>query len=92
MHSRGRMTIRPPHPYNAGTEHVGFSPTRQTSRAPNAKKKRREVFGERVDRTVSCILLRMLRTTFGLIFVLFGMRKKTNAVTILLSRFCCHDS
>ena len=40
------MTIwdRPSHPYKAGTEHVGFSPTRQTSRAPSAK--RREVFGE----------------------------------------------
>ena len=27
---------RPSHPYNAGTEHVGFSPTRQTLPAPNA--------------------------------------------------------
>ena len=37
---------RPPQPYNAGTEHVGFSPTRQamTLLAPSAK--RREVFGE----------------------------------------------
>ena len=35
---------RPSHPYNAGTEHVGFSPTRQTLLAPSAK--RREVFGE----------------------------------------------
>ena len=25
---------RPSHPYNAGKEHVGFSPTRQTLRAP----------------------------------------------------------
>ena len=32
------------HPYFAGTEHVGFSATRQTSRAPSAK--RREVCGE----------------------------------------------
>ena len=39
MHSRG-----PLHPYNAGTEYVEFSSTRQTSRAPSAK--RREVFGE----------------------------------------------
>ena len=31
------------HPYNAGTEHVGFSPTRQTLLAPSAK--RREVEG-----------------------------------------------
>ena len=32
MHGRSRMTIaiRPSHPYNAGTEHVGFSTTRQT--------------------------------------------------------------
>ena len=31
MHGRSRMPIEPPpHPYNAGTEHVGFSPTKQT--------------------------------------------------------------
>ena len=30
MHGRSRVTIRPSHPYNAGTEHVGYSPTRQT--------------------------------------------------------------
>ena len=41
MHGRSRMTS---HPYNAGTENVGFSPTRQTSLAPSAK--RREVLGE----------------------------------------------
>ena len=35
MHSRGGMTIDPS--YNAGKEHVGFSLTRQTSRAPSAK-------------------------------------------------------
>ena len=35
---------KPSHPYNAGAEHVGFSPTRQTLLAPSAK--RREVFGE----------------------------------------------
>ena len=35
---------RPLHPYYAGTEHGGFSPTRQTLLAPSAK--RREVFGE----------------------------------------------
>ena len=31
MHGRSRMIIwyRPSHPHNAGTEHVGFSPTRQ---------------------------------------------------------------
>ncbi|CAN0487828.1 unnamed protein product [Laminaria digitata] len=34
----------PSHPYNAGTEHVVFSPTRQTLLAPSAN--RREVFGE----------------------------------------------
>ena len=44
MNNRSRMTMRPSHPYNAGTEHVGFSPTRQILRAPSAK--RREVFGE----------------------------------------------
>ena len=36
--------LRPSHPYTAGTEHVGFSPTRRTMRAPSAK--RREVLGE----------------------------------------------
>ena len=44
VHGRSRMTIRPSHPYYAGTEHVGFSPTRQTLLAPRAK--RREVFGK----------------------------------------------
>ena len=44
VHGRSRMTINPEHPYYAGTEHVGFSPTRQTLLAPSAK--RREVFGE----------------------------------------------
>ena len=34
---------RPSRPHYAGTEHVGFSPTRQTLLAPSAK--RREVFG-----------------------------------------------
>ena len=33
-----------PHPYDAGTEHVGFSPTRQALLAPSPK--RREVLGE----------------------------------------------
>ena len=45
MHDRRRMTIDLRIPYNAGTEHVGFSTTtRQTSLAQNSK--RREVFGE----------------------------------------------
>ena len=35
---------RPSYLYNAGMEHVGFSPTRRTSRAPSAK--RREIIGE----------------------------------------------
>ena len=35
---------RPSHPYYAGTEHVGFSPTRQTFLETSAKL--REVFGE----------------------------------------------
>ena len=38
------IAIRPSHTYSAGTERVGFSPTRQTLLAPSAK--RREVFGE----------------------------------------------
>ena len=46
MHGRGRMTInrKPSRPYNAGTEHARFSPTRQPLLAPSAK--RREVSGE----------------------------------------------
>ena len=43
MHGRSRMTIAI-RPCNAGTEHVGFSPTRQALLASSAK--RREVFGE----------------------------------------------
>ena len=38
------IAIRPSYSYNAGTEHVGGSPTRQTLRAPSVK--HREVFGE----------------------------------------------
>ena len=30
MHGRSRVTLRPSHPYHAGTERVEFSPTRQT--------------------------------------------------------------
>ena len=46
MHSRStRMYDHiPSHPQTAGTEHVGFSPTRQTLLTSSAKS--REVFGE----------------------------------------------
>ena len=45
MHGRSRVAIDPRIPtIYAGTEHVGFSATRQTMLAPSAK--RREVFGE----------------------------------------------
>ena len=37
MRGRSRMTNRPSHPYNAGTEDVGFSPTRQALLAPSGK-------------------------------------------------------
>ena len=43
MHGRSRMTIDP-RIYYAGTEHVGFSPTRQKLLTRSAK--RREVLGE----------------------------------------------
>ena len=43
MHS-GSLKTRASHPCIAGRERVGFSPTRQTSRAPSAKC--RKVFGE----------------------------------------------
>ena len=45
MHGRSRMTIDSLHPYKAGTEHVGFSPTRKADIAINSAK-RREMFGE----------------------------------------------
>ena len=39
MHGRSRMIIDPrSHPCHVGTEHVGFSPTRQTLLAPGAKR------------------------------------------------------
>ena len=44
MHGRSRYGHRPSHPYNAGTEYVGFLPTKQTLLAPSAK--RRDVFGD----------------------------------------------
>ena len=45
VHDRSRIhDHRPSHPYYAGTEHVGFSPIRQTLLAPSAK--RREALGE----------------------------------------------
>ena len=44
MHGRSPQDRRPLCPHNVGMEHVGFSPTRQTSHAPSAK--RREVLGE----------------------------------------------
>ena len=40
---------RSSHPYNAGTEHVGLSPTRQTLLAPSVKHID-EVFGESHER------------------------------------------
>ena len=38
MHDRNRMTIEISHPYYTGTEHVGFSSTRQTLLAPCANR------------------------------------------------------
>ena len=46
MHGRSRMAVDPRTPHNAGSERVGFLPTRQTSRAPSAKRR------ELVDRQV----------------------------------------
>ena len=43
-----RYNHRPLHPHKAGTEHVGFPPTRHTLLAPNAKC--REVFDELRER------------------------------------------
>ena len=44
MHGHKSWGHRPSHTYNAGTEHVGFSPTRKALLVPSAK--RREVGGE----------------------------------------------
>ena len=39
MHDRSRICDhRPSHPYNAGTDHVRFSTTRQALHAPSAKR------------------------------------------------------
>ena len=44
MNGRSRITIyRPSHPYNAGTEHVGYLPTRQTWLACTKREAKREV-------------------------------------------------
>ena len=53
------MTSRPSHQYNAGTEHVGFSPTRQILLAPSAKQAPWGV--RRVAWKMGCILLRTSR-------------------------------
>ena len=43
MHSRTwSYDHRPSLPESAGAEHVGFSPTRQTPRAPSAKRRKRD--------------------------------------------------
>ena len=44
MYGRCRGDHSPSHAYNAGVEHVGFLPTRQTLLAPSVKY--REVLGE----------------------------------------------
>ena len=62
MHGRIRKTS---HPYNAGTEYVGFSPTRQTLLARSAK--HREVLGE--SHEGCCILL---STVFEAEFLAYG--------------------
>ena len=46
MHGRTAYGDRPSHPYYLGTEHVGFSPTRQTLLVAPKRAKRREAFGE----------------------------------------------
>ena len=38
VYGRSRTAIRLSHPFNAGTEHVVFSPSRQTLLAPSAKR------------------------------------------------------
>ena len=46
MYSRSGINHRRPLPaYDDGTEHVGFSTTRKTCRAPSTSTKRGEVFG-----------------------------------------------
>ena len=63
MHGRSRMYDRRPwHPYNAGTEQVGFSPTRQALLAPSAR--RREVFGESHEGRVASYQEPLLKRIF----------------------------
>ena len=54
---------RPSHPYYAGTEHVGFSPTRETLLAPSTK--RREVFGESHEGRTAYFQDPLVRRTSG---------------------------
>ena len=55
-HGRSRMTIDPRVPvYNAGTEHVDFSPNRQADIACTKREAKREVLGEsHEERAASC--------------------------------------
>ena len=48
MHRRSLPGHEPPHPHNAGTEHVGCLPTSQPLLALSAN--RRKVFGESHER------------------------------------------
>ena len=59
---RQKMQPLPWDDCNAGTEHVGFSPTRQTSLAPSAK--RREVFGESHEGWAASYQEPLVRRTF----------------------------
>ena len=61
MHGRSH-DHGPSPPYNAGTEHVGFSPTRQTLLAPSPK--RREVFGESHEGWAASYKEPLVRRTF----------------------------
>ena len=68
VHDPSQYDRRPSHPSYAGTEHVGFSPTRQIWLAPSAK--RREVLGEPHE-GVNCILpSTACKTDFGTAYLL----------------------
>ena len=72
---------RPSHPYYAGTEHVGFSPTKQTLLAPSAK--RRVVFGESHEGWTASFQEPLVRRTSAPCACFFAYGWKRQGVTLL---------
>ena len=81
---RASYNHRPSHLYNAGTEQVGFSPTRQTLHAPSAKC--REVFRESHARRVTCILPRTVGRTC--MWMTAPMRHLIRGTIVKRTKYC----